>query len=134
MSTPDQEQDRWEPCPQGTLVHTAGRIRARKRDRRRAKFVGTGGGIIAVLFVATMIAQQFGSPDSTAPNVGQITCAKVQSLLPAYIAGKLEAAMTGQVEKHLGGCPHCRHRYEKAKDETALPGDWLNESPQLAIR
>ena len=134
MSTSHDKQDRWESCPPGTLVRTVRVIRARQRDRRRAKILGMTGGVVALLMVAAMVAQQFGRGSATVPEMRKITCASVQSLLPAYIAGKLAAPVAGQVETHLEGCPHCRERYEKAKDETAWPGQPTNEVPQLAWR
>ena len=132
MST--SEQDRWESCPPGTLARTVQGIRARQRDRRRAKFVGLTGSVVVLLFAAAIISQQYGQAPPKTPNMGEITCATLQSLLPAYLAEKLDAAETSQVETHLERCPHCRERYEKAKDETVFPGQRLSDSPQLSMR
>ncbi|MDP6468073.1 MAG: zf-HC2 domain-containing protein [Pirellulaceae bacterium] len=134
MNTSEQEQDRWESCPPGTLARTVHGIRARQRDRRRAKIVGLTGGAAVLLLAAAIISQQSGLAPVESPNLGKITCAKVKSLLPAFIAGRLEAAVTGQVESHLDACPHCRERYEKTKDETAFPGHQMSDSSQLAMR
>ena len=134
MSPSEQEQDRWECCPPGTLARTVHQIRARKRDRRRAKIIGLTGSVVVLLFAAAVISQQFGQAPPNIPNMGAITCATLQSLLPAYIAGQLNAAETGQVDTHLERCRHCRERYEKEKDETVFPGHRSSDSPQVAMR
>ncbi|MDP6557020.1 MAG: hypothetical protein QGG71_20290, partial [Pirellulaceae bacterium] len=60
MNTSEQEQDRWESCPPGTLARTVHGIRARQRDRRRAKIVGLTGGAAVLLLAAAIISQQSG--------------------------------------------------------------------------
>ena len=134
MSKSEQELDRWQSCPPGTLSRTVRGINARQRDRRRAKFVGAAGGVVVLLFAAVIVGQQFGRGPTPVPNVRGITCAQLQTLLPAYLAGKLEAAVTGQVKTHLDKCPHCRELYKKGKDETALPGQRFSDAPQLAMQ
>lgn len=119
MSPAPPEPDRWESCPSDAFVRTVRRIQARHRAWRRVKLLGRAGTAVVLLLAATLIVQQFGPEPAAVPQVGKMTCAAARSLLPAYLAGKLEAAVAGQLESHLKRCPHCRDRYEKAKDETA---------------
>ena len=134
MSRSDQEQDRWESCPSGTLVRTVREIRTRQRERRLVKTAGLTGGVAVLLVAALIIAQPFSQPPVSPPRLGPISCATLQSLLPAYIAGKLEDAQTGQVKTHLERCPHCRERYDEERDDTVFPGQPTSDSPQLAMR
>ncbi len=93
-----------------------------------------GGAMVVVVVAAAMMAQPWGQAPAKVRNMGSITCAKVKSLLPEYLAGRLGAAVMGQVESHLEDCPHCRQKYDKAKDDTALPNQTLSDAPQLALR
>jgi len=134
MSTSEKDQDRWERCPPGALTQAVRGVQARQRDRRRARLVAVAGSAVVVLFAAAMIAQQFDSSSTNLPTMTKITCAKVKSLWPDYVAGKLEAAVTDQVDSHLDRCPHCRERFKDAKDETALPGQRATDPLELAMR
>ncbi len=135
MSTPEQEHDRWESCPPGTLTRTVHEIRRRHLGRRRVKIAGLTSSFVVLLFVVVIIAQQFGrTPLNTIPIMGPISCATLRSLLPAYIAQELKPGVMGQVETHLDKCPHCREQYNKEKEETVFPGQRTRESPQLAMR
>ena len=134
MSTSEPKPDGWEACPPGTLTRTVRTLQTQGRDRRRARVVGLTGGLAVLALVSVMIVQQMGVGGGTVPTMGKITCATVQSLLPAYVVGKLEAAVMGRIESHLDACPHCRDQYKKAKDGTALPGQRISDAPQVAMR
>ncbi len=49
-----------------------------------------------------------------AGRVGQLSCARVQGLLEAYLEGELRPRLAAAVEVHLAGCDECQAEYDAA--------------------
>lgn len=47
----------------------------------------------------------------------KITCKQVQAILPFYLKGRVNPALTEIIEDHLSSCKHCKELYLKAFDE-----------------
>lgn len=47
----------------------------------------------------------------------KITCKQIQAILPFYLKGRVNPALTEIIEEHLAICPHCKELYLKAFDE-----------------
>lgn len=47
----------------------------------------------------------------------KITCKQVQAILPFYLKGRVNPALTELIEEHLATCKHCKELYLKAFDE-----------------
>ncbi len=47
----------------------------------------------------------------------KITCKQIQAILPFYLKGRVNPALTEIIEEHLATCPHCKELYLKAFDE-----------------
>lgn len=47
----------------------------------------------------------------------KITCKQIQAILPFYLKGRVNPALTEIIEEHLATCKHCKELYLKAFDE-----------------
>lgn len=47
----------------------------------------------------------------------KITCKQIQAILPFYLKGRVNPALTELIEEHLATCKHCKELYLKAFDE-----------------
>ncbi|MCM1009396.1 MAG: zf-HC2 domain-containing protein [Fusobacterium sp.] len=47
----------------------------------------------------------------------KITCKQVEAILPFYLKGRVNPALTEIIEEHLANCKHCKELYLKAFDE-----------------
>ncbi len=47
----------------------------------------------------------------------KITCKQVQAILPFYLKGRVNPALTEIIEEHLSTCKHCKELYLKAFEE-----------------
>ncbi len=47
----------------------------------------------------------------------KITCKQIQAILPFYLKGRVNPALSELIEEHLENCPHCKELYLKAFDE-----------------
>jgi len=54
------------------------------------------------------------------PVTTGIDCRKVHELLPDYLAGRTDAAMTAQIREHLDRCPRCVDALHEL-EHTGLP-------------
>lgn len=47
----------------------------------------------------------------------KITCKQVEAILPFYLKGRVNPALTEIIEEHLSSCKHCKELYLKAFEE-----------------
>lgn len=47
----------------------------------------------------------------------KITCKQVEAILPFYLKGRVNPALTEVIEEHLAECKHCKELYLKAFEE-----------------
>jgi len=47
----------------------------------------------------------------------KITCKQIQAILPFYLKGRVNPALTEVIEEHLASCKHCKELYLKAFEE-----------------
>lgn len=47
----------------------------------------------------------------------KITCKQVEAILPFYLKGRVNPALTEIIEEHLSNCKHCKELYLKAFEE-----------------
>lgn len=98
----DQNNDRWEACPAGTLHEIARRSRASKRAKRALTHVSIAAfSSVAMLLIIVGIKEglPFGSPT--------VSCVQVEAMLPDYVANRLSPAKRASVERHVKKCSLC---------------------------
>ena len=88
-----------------------GNLQAR-RGKRSLFFAATG---LACLAVLAGVISLLGNPQ--AEQIGQISCAEVQKMMPQYIEGSLAIDTSERIDLHLEACPHCRDAFEKHSGE-----------------
>lgn len=114
--------NKWKPCPKGTLPVFAGRERTRQGRKFLTKAVGASAVVLMALSVGYLA---FGPSRSGEPTFGGVTCTTVRTNAPQYMAGKLDAQLSEQIRIHLEQCPDCQRIWKemagKAMGQVSLP-------------
>ncbi len=108
-----------------TVAIILGMLAGQDRTRRRRRFQLQASAKAAVVLVSggagMVLAWRWLQPRE--PVYAGIACSRVLELGPAYMMGKLDAALSQQVQQHLAECVACRQLYDSMSMQTsALAG------------
>jgi hypothetical protein len=117
MNPTPNTSDGWQDCRPGEVSRMVDRLRRRRRQRT----FGQAAAVTAGLLVAVFAAFQWFGADPAARVVQPIACKRVHDLAPTFVAGKLDAERSEQVEHHLGRCRTCRHYFARQFPAYVLP-------------
>lgn len=111
--------DQWEPCQSGQLRQVVRRLKIQRRNRTVAKSGGLTVLLLVLLLGGGVLYQQSLAPCDH--HEGGITCSETKSMLPDYIAGKLDHELALKVKAHLAHCPDCGPLYQKMMSAMGQP-------------
>jgi hypothetical protein len=144
VSHPDtsDREDRWQPCPEGTI---SGMVRRLERQRRMAvtSKVAAGAGVLLVAVSIWFFSPGFGLLQSGdgRPH-GGISCREVLQHRSAWVSGELartDPELAEHIRIHLAQCPPCEKKYHIAPQVSFRANDHpvkrvdLSRMPLLAL-
>ncbi len=109
------ESEAWEPCLPGEVQGMLNSVRAKRRNKQLAQATTVGVSLI-LLFAATLWTLPF-DQGATGQQVKAFACSDVFDHAEDYVAGKLNALVSGQIEDHLARCPHCKDHVDHLRSE-----------------
>lgn len=115
---PPSQVDRseeWEQCAPGTLTGYSRRIHRRQMLALAAKTAGVVGGIAAIGLGGWMEYLRRMQVDY---QYYGMTCSDIRELLPAYRDGRLDAARSDVLEKHVRKCSTCAELRAQLREKT----------------
>jgi len=135
-------QDRWQPCPEGTI---SGMVRRLERQRKFAVTSKIAAGVGALLVGVSIWFFRPGvsllETDGDLPH-GGITCREVLRHRSAWVSGELALTnpeLAEHIQIHLAKCPPCEKKFRivpqvsfRTSDRPAKGFD-LSEMPLLAL-
>ena len=107
---------KWESCTPGVLTGYSRKIHRRRFLLTAAKTVGVTGCVAAIGFGGWLEYLRRLEGDY---QLAGMTCSEVRELLPAYAAGRLVAARSEVLEKHVRKCENCAKLRPQLRPQTA---------------
>lgn len=120
------DDNQWQPCQAGQIQHLVSSLRKQRRNKTiaQASTVGSFVLLFAILFVVS------GKKSDVALV---FTCDDVIQHAEDYVAGKLTALVTGQIDDHLSDCQHCREQIATMKAKAPSEKSSQNETAQPTV-
>ncbi len=103
-AAPNAPQD-WNECPPGEI---GGLVESLQSRRRRKTLQQAAGASATVVVFAFLVTGWFSGWFPQSQPLHAISCQKVHSLAPEYVAGRLNADLNVKIREHLQECQRCR--------------------------
>ena len=109
----EQNGDGWSDCQSGEVQQVVDHLQARRQRHNLAKATRVGAAATVLLAAGIWLTQW--SASDPGKLIAGLTCSEVIDYAEDYVAGRLKAALQGQVDEHLAKCVACRSHIEQIK-------------------
>ena len=120
----DSDEQRWDPCPQGTVQGLVTSLRRRRR-RRQVQKLSAVTGMLAVVCLSAYLALPQRVCDR---ELAGIRCSEVLALADDLIANKLDDLTRGRIVAHCRECESCHRTIQAMRASLGLPAPSLDDN------
>lgn len=113
----DSDEQRWDPCPAGTVQGLVTSLRRRRR-RRQVQKLSAVAGMLAIVCLSAFFAMPQRICDR---ELAGIRCSEVLALADDLIANRLDDITRGRIVAHCRECESCHRTIEAMRASLGLP-------------